>query len=728
MVTLSENIIYTYMLYENMTERSFNQLHLRKNVEGFLVVAEVSLFNSSGDNISLLGTAIASSEDFGGLAANAIDGSTGTSDVSGTIHHSATGPAETWTLILDRNYLQGELSEVTILARSAGTNHDDITVELVSDDGLGPLELGTTIVTATQTFSVPDVVYTTEPTYSQVTITTINNQELNFAEFQLFNTSGENIALLGTASQTSTSFGTQGQASNGNDGNTDAVLVIGSSGAIVHTSYGGVWTLTLDRSYEQSELSNAVVYNRDATNESLRFIGAPITLISDDSRDDLLIGTGIADLIQTFVITIDTTPVIPSGFVQDGAILHFDANDTSSYTEGAEILTDTLGSTTTLITRSGIPTFLNGGGLDFSATNNSLTTSDLVTFRTISLWTEKPDTVFGNPLFLTNSPADGFIISNTQPAAASTAGTFFPTASVYIDGVLSDYDGYNNIPNNELHHVAFVGSADITGNLHINGSGNTTAYDTSVIFHSVVLYDKALSESEILENYNAGSGSYQPFSAIPRPTSIDVSVTSIEHVTGYRLISQETGSTNVRVVNTNFTDLNQVVSGLALETEYTLSLFYTYADGPGYQLLGSSVVSTVPNSSEHYDTANFGSDGNFDLSSLSDGDFSLVSEVLNDLFTTGDIIEIKVAGVPSSKKSKFVNTGSNVDITDSEALVAPFNTGDGPGQTFDMTLSDTSTVTVAYDESDNSIVIDGVSYSAGDSLILDGKKVVIFDL
>lgn len=117
-----------------------------------------------------------------------------------------------------------------------------------------------------------------------------------------------------------------------------------------------------------------------------------------------------------------------------------------------------------------------------------------------------------------------------------------------------------------------------------------------------------------------------------------------------------------------------------------------------------------------------------DLSSLDTDSLGLISGLMDDLFTTGDTIEINVQGSAGSKKSKFVNRGSTVDITDSEALIVPFSDDAGSGQTFDMTLSDTSTTTVTYDETTNSVTIDSTSYSPGDSFVLDGKKVVVYEL
>ena len=426
--------------------------------------------------------------------------------------------------------------------------------------------------------------------------------------------------------------------------------------------------------------------------------------------------------------TTTTLAIIPSfEFVQDGAILYFDANDSSSYTEGAEVLTDILGSTNTYYTLSGVTTLLNDGGLDLSAGDNKLQMTQSATFQTISVWYKKTESLFGNPFDIKDSPTgsqSGYIGSRPIGETGGFAGgVFFPTATIYVDGVLSNLLDWNELPDGELHHVVFVGSSSVTGVLTINGSGFYASSELKSVFHSVVLYDKALSESEILENYNAGIG-FQSFSTIPRPSSIEVSVTSIENVT-YRLTSQETGSDTVRVIRTDFTDTDQVVSGLVPETEYTLRLFYTYINGPGYQLLGSSVVSTVANSAENYDVISFDDGlGGFDVSALDEDSRALFSEIMNELFTTGDEITLSLSS-GQFVSATFVNRGGTVSVENASAVVLPFDADAGLLQTANLTLTDTSTEAVDYDETAESITIDSVEYFVGDVLILDGKKVTV---
>ncbi len=80
------------------------------------------------------------------------------------------------------------------------------------------------------------------------------------------------------------------------------------------------------------------------------------------------------------------------------------------------------------------------------------------------------------------------------------------------------------------------------------------------------------------------------------------------------------------------------------------------------------------------------------------------------------------------RMSTFVNRGSTVAIDGAEALVAPFDENAGAGQEVTMTLSNNTTSVVSYDETTNSVTVESNSYSPGDSFILDGKKVVVFDL
>lgn len=67
-------------------------------------------------------------------------------------------------------------------------------------------------------------------------------------------------------------------------------------------------------------------------------------------------------------------------------------------------------------------------------------------------------------------------------------------------------------------------------------------------------------------------------------------------------------------------------------------------------------------------------------------------------------------------------------LWNSTGVLFPFDASVGSGQSATLTLADTTTVSVSYDESTEEIAISGQGYSDGDSFVLDGKKVTLFYL
>lgn len=213
----------------------------------------------------------------------------------------------------------------------------------------------------------------------------------------------------------------------------------------------------------------------------------------------------------------------------------------------------------------------------------------------------------------------------------------------------------------------------------------------------------------------------------PRVTSLVVLEEEIPGATAYRLATQETGSATAVVAKPSFTDPTQVIRNLSPDTEYTLRLYSTSGSG-GSTLAGASTVSTLPNLAENYKTSEFlSASGRFDLSSLGATSVNHLSEVMNDLFSTGDQIDINIGG-RGPTASKFVRRGASVAVDDSEALVAPFTKDAGAGQAITLTLSDASEGALSFDETTEVVTVGAVSYDAGDSLVLDGKKCTIIDI
>jgi len=171
--------------------------------------------------------------------------------------------------------------------------------------------------------------------------------------------------------------------------------------------------------------------------------------------------------------------------------------------------------------------------------------------------------------------------------------------------------------------------------------------------------------------------------------------------------------------------LEHNITGLVSETEYVVRL---YADtGSGYVLTEELTVTTLPNVAANYDVNIFVKDGVINLSSLPENTISNVAEVMNELFTTGDVVSVSVQG-KSELNTSFINLGDELSIDAIDGVLLPFVEASSPGQDVSVRLSDGSTIVgINFDETVNTITVNGVTYSPGESFILDGKKVTVVE-
>ena len=221
-------------------------------------------------------------------------------------------------------------------------------------------------------------------------------------------------------------------------------------------------------------------------------------------------------------------------------------------------------------------------------------------------------------------------------------------------------------------------------------------------------------------------GNLPVFDIVPTAgvTSISATVVEIAGALTYQIRVGESGTTGTTTVtHTGISAGDFTIKALTPATTYTLEL---YADtGSGYSLVDTETVTTLANSAANYDTSVYGSDGKYDLSTLDGSSFSLLKEVINDVFSTGDKLEINLG---SSNKSEvaFVKVGEAVSTEDS--ILVPFDSAGGSGQVITMNLSDTSTVSVTYDDVNNALNIGGSTVQVGESVVVDGKKLTVKDL
>lgn len=274
------------------------------------------------------------------------------------------------------------------------------------------------------------------------------------------------------------------------------------------------------------------------------------------------------------------------------------------------------------------------------------------------------------------------------------------------------------------------GEVDTNSNLITNTVTNTDyglTFTTDSFSHG--------SPTELTVPYNDAGNAYGfefVYGSLPaslldvrvRSTNIPVEITPIPDAVGYRLTIEE-GSTGVEVLKVSGTKLKHNILGIVPETQYTIRL---YADtGSGYELSEETSVTSLVNTAVNYDLTDFEVDGLITLGNLG-ADMNMV---IGDLLGTGDVVGISLlSGKPNTNvKSSFIKIGETLRIKDVDSALMPFSTFSGSGQNVSVTLSDdVTTVPIVYDETSGSLTISSVTYNAGDSFVLDGKKVTVYDV
>lgn len=171
------------------------------------------------------------------------------------------------------------------------------------------------------------------------------------------------------------------------------------------------------------------------------------------------------------------------------------------------------------------------------------------------------------------------------------------------------------------------------------------------------------------------------------------------------------------------TTLEQNITGLVADTEYIVRL---YADtGAGYVRTEELTAKTLTNVATNYDVTHLVQDGVINLSPLPESTIGNITDVMNELFATGDTVQVSVLG-NAKLSTSFINLGDTLSIDEIDGVLLPFVQSSGAGQSVGVTLSDGSTtVSIDYDDALNSVTVNEVVYYPGDTFVLDGQKVSV---
>lgn len=235
------------------------------------------------------------------------------------------------------------------------------------------------------------------------------------------------------------------------------------------------------------------------------------------------------------------------------------------------------------------------------------------------------------------------------------------------------------------------------------------------------IYAEALSAEQLVADFLGSGSATSLFTTRPGPINIKTDIDAVPDAVALKLTYQAPTGRETTAFS-DFLSGSKNVKPLEPEVEYTIRLYVN--SGAGYELVEEQAVSTLANSAANYQVNDFVQDGRIKLDGLDADAKTRMSAVMNELFTTGDKIDVSI-GAKKSTEATFVNRGGISRVEDAEALLLPFDTGSGAAQTINLQLSDDSTKAVTYDEAANTIAVDSVVYNPGDIFVIDEKKCTV---
>jgi hypothetical protein len=205
--------------------------------------------------------------------------------------------------------------------------------------------------------------------------------------------------------------------------------------------------------------------------------------------------------------------------VTNGLVLCLDAGNNKSYPSSGTTWNDLSGNNNAGTLVNG-PTFnsANGGSIVFDGTNDyisSILSSSLGTQFSISVWFKKNNNNTGNPINFQGSPSFELLVdasnqtniwdgSNHFYSFTTTVGTWYNMTVVknstnfllYVNNILSPVLNFASSYNNTNANLIIGKHPTLSAN-YIDGN-----------IARVSIYNRALSESEVLQNYNANKGRF----------------------------------------------------------------------------------------------------------------------------------------------------------------------------------------------------------------------------
>lgn len=126
---------------------------------------------------------------------------------------------------------------------------------------------------------------------------------------------------------------------------------------------------------------------------------------------------------------------------------------------------------------------------------------------------------------------------------------------------------------------------------------------------------------------------------------------------------------------------------------------------------------TLSNLASSYGEADFLEGGRYVLDDLDNDSRDELASVINEVFTTGDELSIRID-----------NRGGSFNLSGSEALLLPFDESAGVSQTVNLVEEESgTTIAVSYDETANTVSVGSTVCGPGDYFVEGGKRVSVME-
>jgi hypothetical protein len=211
------------------------------------------------------------------------------------------------------------------------------------------------------------------------------------------------------------------------------------------------------------------------------------------------------------------------------------------------------------------------------------------------------------------------------------------------------------------------------------------------------------------------------------PTSVRAAWTAITGALNYRVYYTVSGTTT-RVLYTPTTlALFAVISNLTPQTSYLVEVYST-VDGVNYvRSFASTVVLPVASVDNFSKDTVLAANSTYDITALqtSTNLGGTPAALVQTAFANGDLViaSATAQGSTITETTQVLKRLFNLSLDKNGQLYLPFDAtlADSVVQQATLTLSDGSTTVVSFVASTNSIIVNGVTYSIGNSLVIDGQ-------